>query len=678
MTARRAQADIDNPADVVVYSDEIFEFPREHPVMAARQTAHPKAVVLVTRSGPELLLEALPHLGELVAAGPLAGYRIRALTLVERATCPTDCPVMGFCCGNYLPQQRRLQIGDSAVFYARMEAEIEALLDAHPAGVLLKVHELGDFASVDYVYFWHDMLERFSKLALFGSTHHKPSRRGGGGVGDAIEILKGSYPSRFLIRWSLKEAGSDGMIVIVNHDGRKRRVLDGLVCPQHLGEKKDCASCGLCFSESMKNDCIAFPKQGHLTLTPKKSAVRGPDGVVPMLSRPAPAPAPRPRATPTFSGSIPNLSPRRAPESKPIKLAPVVREPSPAPRPAEAQPTAAAREPNRNRQVVAAAPKVDVRSVPIRPQVEPVSKIKEPPMMADQPMPPAAPTAAAILADVPSPGISGSVRRIEAVKLPGAEPVTKIGAPPEYRLVDPATLLVEESYQRNLSRKSLSLLRRIVEGWDWRKFKAPIVAETPEGLFVIDGQHTCIGAVTLHIAEIPVALHHIETLAERAESFAAHNRERVAMTEFQVFHAQAVAGDSFVNEILQIVTSAGAHLPRNSYIKNRAPMGTVTAVTELRSIYRTHGSQVLRRIIQTSVGAGLPIINKAILQGVRMVLVEPAFAGFRDEEVVAAIRSFENFDDEADEFSRVSGQKKARAIAVMIRDRARQSAAAAA
>lgn len=150
------------------------------------------------------------------------------------------------------------------------------------------------------------------------------------------------------------------------------------------------------------------------------------------------------------------------------------------------------------------------------------------------------------------------------------------------------------------------------------------------------------------------------------------------MTEFQVFHAQAVAGDPFVNEILQIIIGAGGHLPRNSFVKNRAPAGTVTAVTELRELT---GRTDRRCCVASSRQACRPDCRSSTRrswQGVRMVIVEPAFAGFSDQDVVASIRSFQNFDDDAEEFSRVSGQKKARAIAVMIRDRARQHAAAAA
>ncbi len=50
---------------------------------------------------------------------------------------------------------------------------------------------------------------------------------------------------------------------------------------------------------------------------------------------------------------------------------------------------------------------------------------------------------------------------------PGGEPAT---AKPIFEWVDPGTLLVDDSYQRDLSRRSLALIRRIVAKWSWRRF----------------------------------------------------------------------------------------------------------------------------------------------------------------------------------------------------------------
>jgi hypothetical protein len=110
--------------------------------------------------------------------------------------------------------------------------------------------------------------------------------------------------------------------------------------------------------------------------------------------------------------------------------------------------------------------------------------------------------------------------------------------------VDPSTLIVEVGYQRDLSGKSLRLIKNIVANWDWAKFKPPVCAYSPDGLFVIDGQHTAIAAASHPgIKKIPVMVVHRPDIEDRAAAFVSQNMNRVAMSPLQIFHAQLVAGD---------------------------------------------------------------------------------------------------------------------------------------
>lgn len=70
--------------------------------------------------------------------------------------------------------------------------------------------------------------------------------------------------------------------------------------------------------------------------------------------------------------------------------------------------------------------------------------------------------------------------------------------PPTMLWVKPTELCVDETYQRTLSRKSMSLITKIVQGWDWTHFKPPIVVKDEERdlFFVLDGQHTAIAAAS--------------------------------------------------------------------------------------------------------------------------------------------------------------------------------------
>jgi|GEM_PF-3180706 len=75
-------------------------------------------------------------------------------------------------------------------------------------------------------------------------------------------------------------------------------------------------------------------------------------------------------------------------------------------------------------------------------------------------------------------------RPIEPIAIPGVIPGGTPRAYPIFEDVDPRTLLVDEGYQRDSSERSMKLVRKIVAGWDWARYKAVDVSEpvlTPSG-----------------------------------------------------------------------------------------------------------------------------------------------------------------------------------------------------
>lgn len=126
-------------------------------------------------------------------------------------------------------------------------------------------------------------------------------------------------------------------------------------------------------------------------------------------------------------------------------------------------------------------------------------------------------------------------RPIAPIEINGFVPGGTTRALPIFEWVDPATLLVDEGYQRDSSERSLKLVRKIVAGWDWAKFKAPCAVMTDAGLELIDGQHTAIAAATHPgVEKIPVMIVDVDQRAERAAAFIGHNKDRVAVTAAQL------------------------------------------------------------------------------------------------------------------------------------------------
>lgn len=104
-----------------------------------------------------------------------------------------------------------------------------------------------------------------------------------------------------------------------------------------------------------------------------------------------------------------------------------------------------------------------------------------------------------------------NVRPIAPVSIAGLIPQVPPSGIPIFELVKPVDLFVDPAYQRNISEKGARQIRRIIEGFDWVKFKPPICAYSQcDGqtiLKVLDGQHTAIAAASNpHIDKIPVMI----------------------------------------------------------------------------------------------------------------------------------------------------------------------------
>lgn len=262
-------------------------------------------------------------------------------------------------------------------------------------------------------------------------------------------------------------------------------------------------------------------------------------------------------------------------------------------------------------------------------------------------------------------------RAIIAIRLPATITPNDIAPPmPAVRLVDPRDLVVELAYQRDLSDKSHGLIRRIVANWNWARFKPPICADSDGSLFVIDGQHTAIAAATHpKITKIPILVVKASAIEGRAACFVAHNRDRISLSPFQIFHAETASGDKDARAILKIVIDCGASIPRSPLTKGYAKPGQLVSVNETRKIYTNHGGDVLRRVVTLAVKAGLAPIGVTITRALRMILTESHFedvARLSDGALVSAIKAVGDIEPAAVAHGRKIGEGRHRACALLI------------
>lgn len=141
-----------------------------------------------------------------------------------------------------MPFAKRVDHRDPDALMEALEFEIDRLLAVRDrAGVLIRLHALGDFFSVPYVEFWSLMLALHPRLAVFGYT----ARRKGEAIGDAIEAARLAHPDRFRIRWS---DGGEDRDCTVSIGGTDECPPDAFVCPEQTGKVDACGKCGACWA----------------------------------------------------------------------------------------------------------------------------------------------------------------------------------------------------------------------------------------------------------------------------------------------------------------------------------------------------------------------------------------------------------------------------------------------
>ncbi len=212
--------------------------PELHPAMIGATSLFPGTIVEADAS-PRLLVSGMNSrkTGRMVMKGRWRGCPIFTLTLVERATCPGECPQLASCYGNSMHLARRHAAGPE--LEARLVGELRALAVRYPAGFVVRLHILGDFYSVGYVRLWSAMLDELPPLLVFGYT----ARGLDTAIGAEVLRMTGRPDGRCWIRFSDMRLGPLGAVVI--DDPAESR---SLICPAQTGATDCCATCGLCWA----------------------------------------------------------------------------------------------------------------------------------------------------------------------------------------------------------------------------------------------------------------------------------------------------------------------------------------------------------------------------------------------------------------------------------------------
>ena len=208
----------------------------DNPALSEHRTVFPYRVKTVTEV--KRVLQSVANNSKLgngvpvVAKGKWRGMAAFTLTLEERATCPSTCTMWADCYGNNLRFATRVSSDDMPALQAQIEQELKSLLRTY-GRVLIRLHVLGDFASVGYAAFWLRLVLEHRGLHIFGFTQWPRDSE----IGRAVQAINDADPERVWIRFS-----NAGGPMSANVEG------EGIPCPEQLGRTDSCMTCGLCWS----------------------------------------------------------------------------------------------------------------------------------------------------------------------------------------------------------------------------------------------------------------------------------------------------------------------------------------------------------------------------------------------------------------------------------------------
>ena len=245
------------------------------------------------------------------------------------------------------------------------------------------------------------------------------------------------------------------------------------------------------------------------------------------------------------------------------------------------------------------------------------------------------------MSDRRPPAPARTLRSIAPIDLPALSPASLDGvAEPMFDRLAPGDLLVDEAYQRDLSPRSLKLIRSIVERWDWLKFKPPVVALTDRGFEVVDGQHTAIAAACHpQIGTIPIVVVDGSDQARRAHAFVSHAVDRLQATPAQVWHAAVAAGDEDALTIRNVLERAGVTLLPYPPADGVYGMAETVALGAVRRLVDGRGAMRAREVLEIVAKAELAPITADHIRVAEALLLDPDYAGTLDaKRITVALR----------------------------------------
>lgn len=217
--------------------------------------------------------------------------------------------------------------------------------------------------------------------------------------------------------------------------------------------------------------------------------------------------------------------------------------------------------------------------------------------------------------------MTDALRPVAPIKAPDVTP-SALGEPPSLVWIVLEELVINDAYQRHVSEKSVTLIRRMVARFDWGRVKALSVVAIGGGKYeVIDGQHTAIAAATHGgIDALPCLLTRDRDAAMRAADFVSLNRDRLAMTPMQVFFAELAAGEELAGDVDRGVRAAGGRVLKYPPPHAKFDVGDAICVAQLRALARAGGVAYVKRAVRICVEGRCAPVKAVTLKALQKLI----------------------------------------------------------
>jgi hypothetical protein len=147
------------------------------------------------------------------------------------------------------------------------------------------------------------------------------------------------------------------------------------------------------------------------------------------------------------------------------------------------------------------------------------------------------------------------------IDIGGHDPVEAAPGPaPMLQWIGLERMVIDDRYQRPLSKGNWKSIHRIAANFRWSRFGPVLVAPVEGGMFaIIDGQHRVHAAALCGLAEVPAMVVQVG-LEEQSRAFAWINSQQIRVTGFHVLKAALAAGEDWALRADAAVSAAGCRL----------------------------------------------------------------------------------------------------------------------